>query len=153
MWTFRKWGHASVPDACAGGLAARVAIARASPRAAAARRRGPTPPCWPRTSGGLCRGRGDVAQRLAGVDAEGEDRQRRRRHAVVHVTLHALAALRRRPVHDEVVDDLVGDGGGCRLAVTCLPRLPHVLELRAPTEPLVEGAVDGHVEVRGDGEP
>src|SRR4051794_16810963 len=101
------------------------------------------------TSGGLGL---EVAQRLAHVDAEGHHGQGGRGHAVVEVALDVGPAGVGRAVHDELVDHLVGDGGGGGLAVAGLPGVPHRLQLRATTQPLVEGRVHGDVEVGGDGE-
>ncbi len=48
--------------------------------------------------------RGQIPDRLALVDAEGEDRQSRGRHAGIHVAVDVLAALLRRSVNDQLVD-------------------------------------------------
>src|SRR5699024_10971422 len=62
----------------------------------------------------------------------------------------ALAAVGGGSVDDEVIDHAVRDGSQGTLAVTFLPGLPHGVEFLA-TQPLVEGTVDGHVEVGRDG--
>ena len=93
----------------------------------------------------------EVPDRLAGVEPEGEDGQRRGGDAVVDVALDVLAALLGRAPHDEVVDHLVGDGREGGLAVAVLPEPPHVAQHLAPPEPVVERGVHRHVEVGRDG--
>ncbi len=62
-------------------------------------------------------------------------------------------ARRRTAVHDQVVHHLVGNCRQRRLAVAGLPGVPHRPEHLAPSEPLVERGVHGHVHVGRDRVP
>src|SRR5205085_1780664 len=106
--------------------------------------------CGPRLS---ARRGCQVPHGLAGIDAEREDGQRRRRDAVGHVALDVGPAGLGRAVDDEIVDDLVRYGSRRRLAVPRLPGLPHGLEKRTPSQPLMEGRVHADVQIGGQGEP
>src|ERR1700736_2601671 len=60
---------------------------------------------------------GEIAHRRSEVDTEVEDRQRRGRYPIGHVALDVVSAALRRSVHDELVDELIGNGGDRRLTV------------------------------------
>ena len=57
---------------------------------------------------------------------------------------------RHRPAEDQRVRDLSGHRRHRGTAIAALPGVPHRAELRPAAQPLVEGAVDGHVQVRRD---
>ncbi len=69
------------------------------------------------------------------------------------VALQVLAAFLGRAVHDQVVDELVGDRLQGAFAVSGCPLLEQRRDHLTPPEPLVEGRINRHGQVRRDHAP
>ena len=76
----------------------------------------------------------------------------RTRDSVVDVALHVGPTRVGVTMDDQFIDDLIGDLPECPLAVAGGPLFPVLAQGIAPTHPLVERLVDGHVEVSRRGE-
>src|SRR6266496_6324602 len=108
----------------------------------------------------LARGRREPAHGIEhertpalGVGVIGLELQEGRVDAVVEIALNARADRGQGPAHDQLLDDGGRNGRDGALAVSGAPRVPHRLKRRRPAEPLLVGAIDGHVQVRGDVAP
>src|SRR6266851_4891900 len=108
----------------------------------------------------LARGRRETAH---GIEHErapalrvrvvGLELQEGRVDPVVEIALDARADGGKGAARDQLVDDGRGNGRDGALAVPGAPGVPHRLERGRPPEPLLVGAIDGHVQVRGDVAP
>src|SRR5882672_1240564 len=73
--------------------------------------------------------------------------------AVVEIALDARADGGKGAARDQLLDDGRRNGRDGALAVPGAPGVPHRLKRPRPAEPLLVGAIDGHVQVRGDVAP